>query len=134
MRQYRSAWRFVLTGIAATAVHTAAAVAAIEGLRFNPAVANGMAFLFTNLFSYVVNSRWSFAADLNLARWGRFLSVSLLGWLCAVVIAWGVEATGRHYVTGILCVAFCVPLLSFAAHRLFTFRDVTCAPSTEPTP
>lgn len=122
MRVAASAWRFALVGLGVTVLHVGVAAGLIEGARLHPATANGVAFVVSNLASYVANTRWSFAAPMMLANWGRFLVVSGAAWLLTVAIAWAAEAAGGHYLVGIGLVVLVVPLLSFAAHRAFTYR------------
>jgi len=122
MKVATSALRFALVGVAATAIHVAIATGLIAGWRLHPAAANGIAFVFANLASYVANTRWSFGAPLGLTNWGRFVTVSVGAWLLTVAIAWAVEAAGGHYLAGIALVVLLVPALSFMAHRGFTYR------------
>lgn len=121
MRLATSAGRFALTGLMATVVHVAVAVTLIEGLRLHPAVANGAAFLLSNFLSFFINTLWSFQARLSLYVWLRFITVSAAAWVLTMAIAWCVERAGGHYLLGITAVVTVVPLLSFAAHRLFTY-------------
>lgn len=117
-----SALRFALVGIGATVIHVAIAAGLIEGGRFHPAVANGVAFVAANLVSYVGNTGWSFAAPMGLANLGRFVSVSVAALLITVAIAWMVQAAGVHYLVGIALVVLLVPVLTFMAHRRYTYR------------
>lgn len=122
MKVARSAWRFAVVGLAATATHVIVAAGLIEGGWLHAAAANGLAFVIANLVSYVANTRWSFAASVRLANWGRFVAVSVGAWLLTVAIAWSIETAGGHYLAGIALVVLVVPPLSFVAHRKFTYR------------
>lgn len=123
MKVARSAWRFAVVGLAATATHVIVAAGLIEGGWLHAAAANGLAFVTANLVSYVANTRWSFAAAVRLANWGRFVAVSVGAWLLTVAIAWSIETAGGHYLAGIALVVLVVPPLSFVAHREFTYRE-----------
>lgn len=124
MRLATSAGRFALTGLMATSIHAAVAITLIESLRLHPAAANGAAFLLANLLSFFTNTLWSFQARLSLRVWLRFVAVSIAAWVLTMAIAWCVECWGGHYLLGIAAVVTVVPLLSFAAHRLFTYRPM----------
>ncbi len=124
MRLTTSAGRFVLSGLMATSLHAAVAVALIEGVRLHPVAANGAAFLLANLLSFFTNTLWSFRAKPSLKIWMRFVAVSAAAWVLTMAIAWCVERAGGHYLLGIVAVVTCVPLLSFVAHRRFTYRLV----------
>lgn len=124
MRLAASAGRFALTGLMVTSIHAAVAITLIESLRAHPAVANGAAFLIANLLSFFANTLWSFQARLSLRVWLRFVAVSAAAWVLTMAIAWGVDRAGGHYLLGIAVVVTVVPLLSFVAHRLFTYRKI----------
>jgi putative flippase GtrA len=125
MKLPASAVRFGLAGLATTLLHIAIANALFHKWEVNASWATTIAFVFANLFSYVINSLWSFQKRLELATWRRFLSVSLVGWLLTFAIARGVEVAGGHFYLGLLAVIFTVPVASYYLHRMFTFRSVT---------
>ena len=118
----RSASRFVLTGGAATLTHLVVAVLVIEMMGLGQTIANGLAFCVATLLSYVLNTCWSFQARMGLETAWRFLAVSFGALLLTLSLAWLVERAHGHYLLGIAVVVLFVPPLSFAAHRLFTYR------------
>jgi putative flippase GtrA len=125
MKLPASAVRFGLAGLATTLLHIAIASVLFRQWEVNASWANAISFAFANLFSYVVNSLWSFGKRIELASWRRFLSVSLVGWLLTFMIARGVEMAGGHFYLGLLAVISIVPVASYCLHRMFTFRSVT---------
>ena len=120
-----SARRFVLTGALATLVHSAITVALVELSHLHPSAANGLAFLAANIMSYVINTRWSFQSHYSFATWLRFILVSFLAGSLTVVIAWFVDWTGGHYLVGLSIIVTVVPMISFLAHRFFTYPPVS---------
>jgi len=117
-----SAHRFVLVGIAATFLHVTVAVGIVEMVAWHPSIANGIAFVIANIFSYAANTRWSFDAKYSLGSWCRFISVSLAAWFLTVAVSWVVAVAGGSYLLGISLVITIIPLLSYIGHRDFTFR------------
>lgn len=114
--------RFVVVGLAATFIHVSVAVAIIKAAHWHPGIANGIAFIVANLFSYAANTRWSFNAKMNMGSWHRFIFVSVIAWLLTVVISGLVAEAGGAYILGILLVVIFIPPLSYIAHRNFTYR------------
>jgi putative flippase GtrA len=122
MRLASSVPRFVIVGLAATFIHVTVAVGLIEELHWHPSIANGIAFIGANFFSYAANTRWSFNAEISMGSWYRFMSVSFVAWLLTVAISWLVAAAGGAYMLGILLVVTLIPTLSYLGHRNFTYR------------
>lgn len=121
MRLSVSALRFGIVGLVATLIHVASATALISLAGFHPALSNGLAFVFANTFSYGINTLWSFETSLSGRIWRRFVIVSLVAWLLTVSIAWAVQLAGGHYLLGITCVVVFVSILTFTAHRRWTY-------------
>lgn len=118
----RQATRFAICGALATGLHFLVAVALIYFLAATSTIANGVAFLAATIFSYFVNTLWSFERPLHGRNFSRFASVSLVGLVLSVVISGVSEHWGMHYVFGIGVVTCTVPLVTFGLHRFWTFR------------
>ena len=119
-----SARRFVLTGALSTLVHSSITIALVELANLHPSAANGLAYLTANIMSYVINTRWSFQSHYSLATWLRFILVSLMAFSLTVAIAWFVDLTGEHYLVGLSIIVTLVQIISFFAHRFFTYPPV----------
>jgi len=115
-------FRYVVTGLALTAIHTLLATAFIELVSPIPAIANGLAFTAATVLSYLVNTHWSFSARLTGESFRRFLIVSAIGLVLAILISWGVQLAGHHYLWGILAVAASVTPVTFLLHNFWTYR------------
>lgn len=120
-----SARRFVLTGALATLVHGAITIALVEFYHLHASAANALAYLAANIISYVINTRWSFQLRYSFVTWLRFILVSLLAGSLTVAIAWFVDWTGGHYLVGLGIIVTVVPMISFIAHRFFTYPPVS---------
>ena len=57
----------------------------------------------------------------SLATWLRFILVSLMAFSLTVAIAWFVDLTGEHYLVGLSIIVTLVQIISFFAHRFFTY-------------
>jgi len=122
MRIASSVLRFAMVGVATTLIHVTVAVGIIEGKQWHPSIANGVAFVVANLFSYAANTHWSFEAKMSMYSWYRFVTVSLVSGLLTVAISWLVAAAGGPYLLGILLVITVIPTLNYLGHRYFTYR------------
>lgn len=113
---------FSLIGVVNTLLHLLVVTGLVELFSVHPIPANGMAFITANLFSFWANSRWSFRAAATRQRYMRFLAVSLLGLFVsflAIVIS---EALQWHYLAGVLLSFVLLPLLTFLAHKHWTWK------------
>jgi putative flippase GtrA len=114
--------RFAATGVAATGVHVLIAFVSIQFGGVHPALANALASVGATLFSYVLHTLWSFSEAMQIRNFSRFLVVSLGSCVLAAAIAAAAEAWGLSYWVGIALVACIIPMLSFSAHYLWTYR------------
>jgi putative flippase GtrA len=131
----RRAVKFGITGLIVTACHAAYAATAIELNGWTPQAANGLAFLFATLVSYLLNTRWSFSARPSGQSFARFWVVCGLGLAQSMGIASAVERAGEPYPVGIALIAVTVPPVSFLLHSLWTYRGkATGALANAPVP
>ena len=117
----RSALRFVVTGVGATAVHALVVFLLLWLARFSYASANLVASLTATLFSYLVNTLWSFEQRVSAANAWRFCTVALFGALLAGLVAGACEAAGWSAGAAILAVVAVVTPLTYLLHRSWTF-------------
>jgi putative flippase GtrA len=119
---FRRLIRFGLTGLLVTCVHTIIAAALINAAAFSPVPANGIAFVGATLVSYAINTVWSFSRLLRGATLAKFVMVSALGLMLAMLVAKVADGLGLHYLLGIAAVAATVPPVTFLLHNYWTYR------------
>lgn len=113
---------FSLIGVVNTLIHLILVTGLVELFFVHPILANGMAFISANLFSFWANSRWSFQVAVTSRRYMRFLAVSFLGLSISLIAVAISEALRWHYLTGVV-LSFCViPLLTFFTHKFWTYK------------
>jgi putative flippase GtrA len=118
MRQLLS-WAAI--GVANTGIHLIVVSALVEIGLWHPVPANGSAFVCANVFSFWANNRFTFQTPMNARRYLRFLLISLLG-LCAALASSALAAAQAwHYLVGVVLTMLVLPLLTFAAHRWWTW-------------
>jgi putative flippase GtrA len=113
---------FSLIGIVNTLIHLAIVTGLVELFSVYPVLANGIAFISANLFSFWANSRWSFRTAISRQRYLRFLAVSLLGLTISLLASTVSEVLHWHYLIGVLLTFFFLPLITFFAHRNWTWK------------
>ncbi|MGZ8216149.1 GtrA family protein [Methylomagnum sp.] len=120
----KRAVRFGVSGVFVTGCHSAYAVTAIELNGWTPPTANGFAFTFATLVSYLINTRWSFACQASSRTFLRFWMVCGVGLMQSIALSTAVEQAGYSYPVGIGLIALTVPPVSFTLHSLWTYRGV----------
>jgi len=115
--------RYYLIGILATLMHVVIVAILIEKFASSAGLANGIAFILATIFSYIMNTYWSFQAKMSFTVLCRFWSVAALGCALAVVISSVAEHLGFHYLIGIAMVMSVVPVISYLLHRNWTYRE-----------
>ncbi len=114
--------RFGITGLASTAIHVLVATVLIKLCGLSQVAANVSAFCTANVFSYLVNTLWSFAHRLGHRSLLRFWLVSLLALGLTTLVSGLAEALHLHYLIGIAMVVTVVPVFTFLGHRHWTYR------------
>lgn len=117
----RRALRFGITGVGATGVHLAVAVAMVNLVDPSPMLANATAFVVATVFSYLANTLWSFAAPLCGRNLLRYATVVGVGFCVAIGVSGLAEMAGLSYLIGIALVAVALPALSFVMHNFWTY-------------
>ena len=113
---------FSLIGVFNTIIHLVIVTGLVEIFFVHPMPANAIAFICANLFSFWANSRWSFQATVTRQRYLRFFTVSLIGLAISILAIAVSEALKWHYLIGV-AISFCtMPLLTFIAHKSWTYR------------
>ena len=114
--------KFGVTGICSTLIHILVAATLISGFDKSTPMANGAAFILATLFSYGVNTLWSFSNQISSRNAFRFIIASLIGLTLTILISLLANALNLHYMIGIAMVVITVPIYSFLAHSLWTYR------------
>lgn len=115
--------RFCLTGVFNTAVHAVVAALWINKVHPQPSVANGVAFLVATTTSLLINTHWSFSAALSPQIVRRYTVVALVGLGCSMGLAGWVQWMGFGYQVGIAVVVMVMPVLNFALHHQWTYKQ-----------
>lgn len=106
-----------------TGIHVLVAASLVRGGALPVEWANVTAFFVATVCSYVLNTRWSFSKTVGWLTFARFATVAAIG----AILAWGISHAlvlrgfGEYQVIG--CLVLVLPLLSFGAHRFWTYRS-----------
>jgi putative flippase GtrA len=118
----RRVLRFGISGLLATGLHVLIAVTLIRSVLLPPSIANGAAFAMATIFSYLINTMWSFGRPLHGRNLLRFCAVSCIGLILAMIISGAAQHFGLHYMLGIFFVVLTVPPVTFLLHTFWTYR------------
>ncbi|MGZ8190810.1 MAG: GtrA family protein [Methylococcaceae bacterium] len=121
-RLVRQAQRFTISGLLVTGLHVLVAVGFIRLLTTAPPIANGIAFVVATIFSYTINTLWSFSSPLHKRNLLRFVLVSLVGCLLSMTVSSVALYYGLGYLYGIGLVTLVVPPVTFVLHNYWTYR------------
>jgi putative flippase GtrA len=84
-------------------------------------ISNVAAYVVASSFSFIANSIWSFEVRPHAHRYVRFQIVALVGLLVCAFIGHLGDAYGWHYVITVFLTACIMPVISFLAHRSYTY-------------
>ena len=118
----KQAMRFAISGLLVTGLHVLIATAFIQFVLPAPSLANGVAFVVATVFSYWINTTWSFSRTLHGRNLVRFCIVSFAGLFLAMFISGVAQDYGLHYLYGIAFVACIIPPVTFLLHNFWTYR------------
>ena len=118
----KQAKRFAISGLLVTGLHVLVATAFIRFILEAPSLANGIAFVVATVFSYMINTMWSFSSPLHGRNLLRFVLVSLVGLFLAVAVSGAAQYYNLHYMYGISLVVCTVPPVTFFLHSFWTYR------------
>lgn len=124
-RAARQFGAFFGVGLVAALVHYGLLVSLVEGYRTDPVRATLAGYGAGGIVSYLMNRRVTYASDRphREAGW-RFAAVALVGFgltygFMTLLVRWA----GLPYLPAQVLTTGLVLLWSFAAHKLFTFRE-----------
>ena len=119
-------WRFVrfaCVGVGNTVIHLFVVTSLVEVIGIAPPPANTAAFALANIFSYFMNSAWTFRRKKTLGGYGRFLTVSLVGLAVSWSCVFTAELLDFHYLIGVVASVFFVASIGYVLNRCFVFNS-----------
>lgn len=112
---------FSVIGVLNTGIHLLTVTSLVELLSANPVLANCIAFVAANIFSFYANSSWNYGTAMTGTRYKRFLAVSLVGFAITASLSALANALGWHYLAGTALVFVALPVLTFVVHHHWTW-------------
>lgn len=113
---------FTVIGVSNVAVYLLIVSFFIHLTEFSLAFINGLAYLFAALYSFCLNTIFTFKKAFNIMRLGQFLIANLL----LSLIAWAITAIilflEFQYWVSLIVVIFGLPLLSFFLYKYWAFK------------
>lgn len=121
IHKYAQFIKFAVIGVLNTLIHGGILTLAVEAFKADVVVANLIAFITANVFSYFMNSIVTFKAPIALLYYVKFFATSLFSLGLTLLIAWLAELYGLHYLVGFLFIIVLVPILSFFIMKFWAF-------------
>jgi putative flippase GtrA len=114
---------FFVVGLAATAVHALAALAARDLGHLSPVAATAVGYLCAVGVSYLGNARFTFGRPaLHGPQFVRFMVVSLAGFAVNAGLTWLLsDRLGWPFPATLAVIVVVIPALSFTAAKLWAF-------------
>lgn len=116
--------RFAVIGVINTGIHFLFFLGFVELIGVWPPIANALAFLCANVFSYVANSRFNFRTRISVPHYLRFFTTSLLGMAVSYGLSLLVERAAMNYLFGFLLLIVIMPPLNYFLVRRLVFADI----------
>ncbi len=114
--------RFGLVGVANTLIG-GGIILALTWWGINPFLANVCGYVVGTLFSFAVNSRWTFASpDAGGAKLVRFILVILAAWGVNALVLAAFIHLGWGNMASQVPAMICFTVANFLGQRYFTFR------------
>jgi putative flippase GtrA len=113
--------RFGFVGVWASATYIGMMALMCDVLGTSIVFAAFCAFVVATAMSFAGNALWTFGAQPTAGNAAKFLTVTLMGLVLNLSIAWVMERMGAGYLMVSLVILLTVPLFNFIGHRLVTF-------------
>jgi putative flippase GtrA len=120
--QYERISKFILTGGITTGVHLGIVMFFMSFKVCGIEIANGIAYLVSTIFNLSVNTAWSFRQELTRKIIQRYIVVSAIGLLLAMLVAHINDKWGYDYLIGIAMVVCICPLVTYIMHVNYTYK------------
>ena len=120
---HREVLVFGVIGIINTFFYSATVIAIVEGKFASPILANLVGFGAANTFSFFANSFFTFQRPPSWKLYKKFFLVSLLSLALTISLASLAEMMKWHYLIGLILVILFGPILTFALHKVYAFRQ-----------
>ncbi|KJK01249.1 hypothetical protein UB43_10365 [Pseudomonas sp. 21] len=112
---------FASIGVMNTLIHGSVLSCLVELWAVPVVMANLVAFMGANLFSYFMNSYLTFRAPISLVLYAKFFSASILALGLTLLIAAVMDHLGFTYWQGMIAIVLLVPALSYFVMKTWAF-------------
>jgi putative flippase GtrA len=122
--KYARISKFILAGGFSTGIHLGIVVLLMSFKVCGIEVANGVAYLVSTIFNLSVNTVWSFRQELTRKIIQRYMLVSAIGLLLAMVVAHINDICGYDYLIGIAMIVCLCPAVTYMMHVNYTYKKI----------
>ena len=115
--------KFLSVGGLVTLLHIFIVVVSIEFLDFNQLLSNSIAYVTSNFFAFLINTKWSFREAPTRNTFFKYQVVSATSFFILVLITSISDRFGFHYLIGLLFVILVIPFFTYLMHKYWTYRS-----------
>ena len=114
--------RFIFAGLLVTLIYIAIGFLLLKFTDVNSVLANGIAFVIANLFSYMIHTLWSFSAEIKKNNFLKFYMVSLAGFSISIILPMLGEYLNADKFLMTVITSLSIPLFTFILHNSWTYK------------
>ena len=115
--------KFIIAGGITTGIHLGIVMLLVNLKICGIEISNGIAYLVSTIFNLSVNTTWSFQEALSRKIIQRYIVVSIMGLLLAMLVAYLNDKYGYHYVMGIGIIVCICPAATYYMHINYTYKN-----------
>jgi putative flippase GtrA len=120
--QYARVSKFILAGGITTGMHLGIVMFLMSFKICGIEASNGIAYMVSTIFNLTLNTAWSFRQALSRKIILRYIAVSAIGLLLAMLVAYFNDIHGNHYLIGIAMVLCICPVVTYVMHVKYTYK------------
>jgi putative flippase GtrA len=113
--------RFLFSGLLVTFFYIFIAFFIIKFVNLNVSLANGIAFVLANFFSYLIHTTWTFSERIKKSNLIRFYTVSIIAFLMSLLIPYSLRCFGISDFLITLITSLSIPFLTYFLHSTWTY-------------
>ena len=117
--------RFGVVGLLAALIHFSTVILLVQTYHFVPLTANILGFLIAFQFSYWGHRKWTFndTESMHRVAVSKFLCVQMLNFAMNELLFYVFLSFNLPYPVALIIVLTVLPIFTFAASKLWVFRD-----------
>ena len=114
--------KYIIAGGITTSIHLGVVMALVNLNICGVEISNGIAYMLSTIFNLTVNTTWSFKETVSRKIIQRYMVVSAIGLILAMLVAYYNDKYGYHYMIGIGIIVCICPAVTYFMHVKYTYK------------